>query len=119
MSLFLNCASSVINITAKVAYWLFTVLGTVNHGPPHDFWRQHRKQRGLPIATGPQIQIRPSDTARIIDISMASGHSIDHRPGYSKTTDSDMASEINSYTLSFLQFRKMLAVRIQMKQQSS
>lgn len=34
----LNCASTLINITTKVASSLFTVNDSMNHGPLHGFW---------------------------------------------------------------------------------
>lgn len=79
MSLFLNCASAVIGIAAKAAYLLFTICGSMDHGLPHGFWHQYRPRSGLPVAVGPRAQTRPSDAAGIMDITMASGRSIDHR----------------------------------------
>jgi hypothetical protein len=42
ISLFLNCASAVIDITVKVAHLLYMDSGSMDYGLPRDFWCHHR-----------------------------------------------------------------------------
>lgn len=84
MSLFLNCASAVIDITAKVAYLLFSVRGSTLYG----FWRftwflasaqGTNSATGLRAAIRPQILTKASDADGVMDLNRASGCNIDHR----------------------------------------
>lgn len=78
MSLFLNCASAIIDVTAKVAYVLFMSCGNVDHRLPLGLWHPHIPRTGLPVAVGPWTQMRSSDATGIMD-NMALGRSMDHR----------------------------------------
>ena len=73
MSLFLNCASVAIDITAKVASLLFTVQG--EHGSWTSTWfllTAQTTNKAL-VAIGPGTLTRPLEAAWITDTNMALG----------------------------------------------
>ena len=78
ISLFLNCASAVIDITVKVAHLLYMDSGSMDYGLLHVLCHQHRPGTGLPVVLGLWTQTGPSNAAGIMDINMDSGHSTDH-----------------------------------------
>lgn len=63
MSLLLNCASAVIDITAKAASLLFTVSQSTVPRTLLGFGRQCRAGTQLPALVGPLILERPSEAA--------------------------------------------------------
>lgn len=86
MSLFLNYASTAIEITAKAASLLFTVSGNMDHGPRHGFldrkpmaavggWTLSRPSKATQT---PEIT-RASMAAQATHISMAPGSPTAHR----------------------------------------
>ena len=68
MSLFLNYASAIIDITLKVSL-LFTVSGSMNHGLLLCVQRWHMPH----AAVGPLTQTTPLEAAQTINITVAAG----------------------------------------------
>lgn len=93
-SLFLNCVSAVINITAKVASLMFIDNGSMDNGLLHGFWWQHRpwtwplKQPEPRTSTWLQAAAKTRDICWLSAATWAMG--INTEPGYSKTLESDM-----------------------------
>lgn len=77
-----NFALVVINVTAKIAYLLFTIHRnhrSMGYGFAHSFWCKHRQQTGLTFVAGKWALIKSLDAAGITDISVTSCWSTDHR----------------------------------------
>lgn len=83
-----NCATSVINTTAKVTSLLFIVSGNTDHGASHHFWLEYRGWT-QPLAVGGLwntascCRRRVLDAAPTTDIKMTSGGKMCywHQPG--------------------------------------
>ena len=71
--LFLNYATEIININVKVAFLLFPLGKSMDHGLLHGFWQQHRPgtQPWAAVRTW-NHQTRPLEAAWTVDIPMTS-----------------------------------------------
>lgn len=84
MSLLLNCASSIVDITTKGAVLLFTVSKSMGHELPHVFWyrpqlqEDHRPRPGRQRQPGPQTSTWPQVVVQTTHLNMAPGGSTAH-----------------------------------------
>lgn len=97
MSLFLNYAPGIINITAKVAPLLFTVSGSTDCGLTFS-GDSAEHEHGSLTTVQPLTQLRPSGTAQTTDTNIAPGcGSAGHPHQY------DSWEQHNLWTLTWLQ----------------
>lgn len=70
MSVFLNCVSAAIDSTMRLAYLLIMDQGSMEYWFPYGVWHQHRPGTEPPATVVPGTQVRLSDAAEIIEISV-------------------------------------------------